>query len=61
MRANVSLDPDGPWTRELVAKSLDHLRNPEWGIQKAGVTILSALAQTGTDTFPKFLDELSTP
>ncbi|KAN0091565.1 hypothetical protein V8E55_005131 [Tylopilus felleus] len=42
----LSLDPDGPWTRELVAKSLDHLRNPEWGIQKAGVTILSALAQT---------------
>ncbi|KAF8554218.1 hypothetical protein OG21DRAFT_1115120 [Imleria badia] len=42
-----SFDPDGPWTRELVTKSLDHLRNPEWKFQKAGVTILSALAQTG--------------
>ena len=50
--AEVSLDQDGQWTRELVAKSLDHLQNPEWKIQKAGVTILSALAQTGTDAVP---------
>ena len=55
--AEVSLDQDGPWTRELIAKSLDHLRNPEWKIQKAGVITLSALAQTGMDAVPHFLDE----
>lgn len=43
-----SVDADGPWTRELVAKSLERLRDPIWKVQKAGVAILSALAQTGT-------------
>ncbi|KAG8214234.1 hypothetical protein J3R82DRAFT_11042 [Butyriboletus roseoflavus] len=41
-----SFEQDGPWTRELVAKSLEHLQNSAWKAQKAGVTILSALAQT---------------
>ncbi|KAG9309255.1 hypothetical protein JVU11DRAFT_10738 [Chiua virens] len=41
-----SFDEDGPWTRELVEKSLEHLRKPVWKAQKAGVTILSALVQT---------------
>lgn len=40
------LDQDGPWTLELVDKSLKHLRNPVWKVQKAGVITLSALAQT---------------
>ena len=47
-----SIDGDGPWTRELVDEGLKHLRNPAWKIQKAGVTILSALAQTGMDQPP---------
>ncbi|KAG9309257.1 hypothetical protein JVU11DRAFT_10740 [Chiua virens] len=34
------------WSHELVVKSLKHLRKSTWGEQKAGVTILSALAQT---------------
>ncbi|KAN0091571.1 Uncharacterized alpha/beta hydrolase domain (DUF2235) domain containing protein [Tylopilus felleus] len=36
----------GSWTYQLVDKSLELLRNPAWKAQKAGVTILSALAQT---------------
>ncbi|KAI9460304.1 hypothetical protein HD554DRAFT_2041680 [Boletus coccyginus] len=41
-----SFDKDGPWTHELIAKSLKCLQMPAWKAQKAGVTILFALAQT---------------
>ncbi|KAG9309246.1 hypothetical protein JVU11DRAFT_10727 [Chiua virens] len=41
-----SLDKDGPWTRELVERSVQNLKDPVWKVQKAGVTVLSALAQT---------------
>lgn len=41
------LEPNGPWTGELVDESLKYLRDPVWKAQKAGVMILSALAQTG--------------
>ena len=40
------IERDGPWTSELVDESLKSLRKPEWKAQKAGVTVLSALAQT---------------
>jgi hypothetical protein len=40
------IDRDGPWISELVDESLKCLRKAEWKAQKAGVTILSALAQT---------------
>ncbi|KAG9319016.1 hypothetical protein JVU11DRAFT_1137, partial [Chiua virens] len=41
-----SLDKDGPWTRELVERSVQNLKDPVWKVQKAGVMVLSALAQT---------------
>jgi hypothetical protein len=34
------------WTKGLVEKGLAYLRSEEWKTQKAGVAILSALAQT---------------
>ncbi|KAG9309065.1 hypothetical protein JVU11DRAFT_10947 [Chiua virens] len=34
----LSFDGDGPLIRELVNKSLEHLRKPAWKAQKAGVT-----------------------
>ncbi|KAF8554223.1 hypothetical protein OG21DRAFT_1115422 [Imleria badia] len=41
-----AFEPDGPWTSDLVKRSLEYLGNSAWKAQKAGVTILSALAQT---------------
>ncbi|KAF9227009.1 hypothetical protein BS17DRAFT_441300 [Gyrodon lividus] len=41
-----SFDEHGPWIGDLVQQSLEHLKKEEWRTQKAGVTILSALAQT---------------
>ncbi|KAF8552014.1 hypothetical protein OG21DRAFT_1466371 [Imleria badia] len=41
-----SFDRDGPWTRELVAKSLEYLQNPLWKVQRTGVMILFVLAWT---------------
>ncbi|KIJ60018.1 hypothetical protein HYDPIDRAFT_190199 [Hydnomerulius pinastri MD-312] len=41
-----SFDSNGKWAEELVNRSLDHLKAREWKNQKAGVTILSSLAQT---------------
>ncbi|KIJ62089.1 hypothetical protein HYDPIDRAFT_114935 [Hydnomerulius pinastri MD-312] len=38
-------DPDGPWAEELVEKGLELLRRGHWKTQRAGVTILSSLAQ----------------
>ncbi|KAH7928798.1 hypothetical protein BV22DRAFT_182921 [Leucogyrophana mollusca] len=43
-----SFEHDGPWARELVEKGLQHLKSRQWKTQKAGVTVLSSLAQTGT-------------
>ncbi|KAG8214236.1 hypothetical protein J3R82DRAFT_11044 [Butyriboletus roseoflavus] len=53
-------DSDGPWTRELVAKSLEHLQNSAWKTQKVGVTILSALAQTehGVETIVPHIERI---
>ncbi|KAF8445037.1 hypothetical protein L210DRAFT_3059908 [Boletus edulis BED1] len=44
-----SFDQNGPWTAELVDRSLKRLSDQEWKTQKAGVAILSALAQTGME------------
>ncbi|KIK91921.1 hypothetical protein PAXRUDRAFT_34738 [Paxillus rubicundulus Ve08.2h10] len=48
------------WTKALVAQGLVHLKSEEWKTQKAGITILSALAQTkhGVDAIMPHIEHM---
>ncbi|KIJ11753.1 hypothetical protein PAXINDRAFT_15336, partial [Paxillus involutus ATCC 200175] len=48
------------WTKSLVGKSLAHLESGKWKTQKAGITILSTLAQTkyGVDAIMPHIESI---
>ncbi|KIJ09526.1 hypothetical protein PAXINDRAFT_172463 [Paxillus involutus ATCC 200175] len=48
------------WTTSLVEKGLAHLKTRQWKTQKAGITILSALAQTkhGVDAIMPYIETI---